>query len=182
MRAPLARLNARIAAGKNRLQDAENEIERISRRRLAELMKLSERERFEQLDDPDLTQPDRTKLRRSIAAGLRHGKLQILVFRGHFRLRRVLHWVRYRGLTTAAVAAIVVPIFLLSAIARSNTGQVFVLPNAVSLDWTLPSGAKEKTSLHVGDRLVIISRSGTPYLVRRWIQNQGYATSQFATD
>jgi hypothetical protein len=182
MRAPLARLNARIAGGKTRLQDAENEIKRISERRLAELMKRSERVRFEQLDDPDLTKPDRAKLRRSIAAGLRHGKLEILVFRGHFRWRRVLHWLRYRGLTTVVAAAIVVPIILLMVIARSNTGQVFVVPNAVTLDWKLPSGAKEKTSLHVGDRLVVISSSGTSHVVRRWIKNQGYATSQFASD
>jgi hypothetical protein len=182
MRAPLARLNARIAGGRTRLQDAEDEIKRISERRLAELMKRSQRERFEQLDDPNLTNSDRLKLRRTIAASLRHGKMEMLAFRGYFRWRRVLHWIRYGGLTTAVAAAIFIPICILMVIARSNTGQVLIVPNDVTLDWTLPSGAGEKASLHVGDRLVVISSSGRSHVVRRWIKNQGYATSQLDSD
>lgn len=179
VKAPQARLNEQIAGAKKRLDDAENDVRRVSERRLGELMKRSESERFEALDDPDLTTADRAKLRRSIAASLRHGKMELFVLKGGFRLRRVTQWLRYRGPATIAIAAIAAPVCFLTALAWRNTGDIFVLPNAVTMDWTLPSGAIEQTALKNGDRLVVIRRSGQWHLVRRWIPKKGYATSQF---
>lgn len=182
MRAPRARLNARFADSKERLEAAEDAIRRVSERRLAELMKLSERERFEQLDTPDLTPLDRAKLRRSIAVSLRHGKMELILLRGNFRWRRVSRWLRYRGATAIAAAAVAVPLCLLIATAWKNTGEVITVPNAVRLDWRLPSGAVEQTILNVGDRLVIVGQSGKSYVIRRWIKDQGYATSMIEID
>jgi hypothetical protein len=182
VKAPHVRLNEQLVGAKKRLDDAENEIRRVSERRLAELMKRSERERFEALDDPDLTTADRAKVRRSIAASLSHGKMELLALRGGFRWRQVTQWLRYRGPATIAVAAIAAPVCFLTVIAWRNTGEVITLPKAITLDWRLPSGAVEQTIVNAGDRLVIVGRSGTSYVLRRWIKDQGYATSRIETD
>lgn len=182
VKSPRARLNERLAGARKRLEHAENEVRRVSEQRLTELMNKSERERFEALDDPDLTKPDRAKLRRSIAASLRRGRMKLFVVRGGFWWRRVSRWLRYRGPATVAVAAVVIPLCFLTAVAWRNTGEVFLVPNTGTMDWTLPSGAVEQTTLKIGDRLVVIRRSGKSHLVRRWIPEKGYATSQFESD
>jgi len=186
MKAPLARLNARYEEGKKQLENAKEAVRRVSKNRLAELMKLPELERFRQLDDPDLTKPDRAKLRRSIAASLQHGKMKLLVLRGGFRWRRVARWLRYRRATAMAVVLAAAPLCFLAAIAWKNTGEVIVLPAPMALDWKLPSGAAERTILAAGDRLVIVSQSSSE-VARRWIKDeaikdQGYATSPVKID
>jgi hypothetical protein len=182
VKAPQVRLNEQLAGAKKRLDDAENEIRRVSKQCLTELLKKSERERFEALDDPDLTRPDRAKLRRSIAASLRRGRMKLFVARGGFWWRWVSRWLRYRGPATIAVAAVVIPLCFLTAVARRNTGEVILVPNAITMDWTLPSGAVEQMALKIGDRLVVIPRPGKSHVVRRWIPKQGYAISQFDSD
>jgi len=186
MKAPLARLNARYEEGKKQLENAKEAVGRVSKNRLAELMKLPELERFRQLDDPDLTKPDRAKLRRSIAASLQHGKMALWALRGGSRWRQVTQWVRYRGTTAMTVAAVATPLCFLGAIAWKNTAEVIVLPAPIALDWKLPSGAQERTNLAAGDRLVIVSQSGND-VARRWIKDQankdqGYATSRVNID
>jgi hypothetical protein len=182
VKTPQVRLNKQLAGAKKRLDDAENEIRRVSQRRLAALMRRSERERFEALDDPDLTTADRAKIRRSIAAGLCHGKTELLALRGGFRWRQLTQWLRYRGPATIAAAAIAAPMCFLTFIAWWNTGEVVVMPNILTLDWTLPSGAVEQKTHDLGDRLVVILRPGKSHVVRRWIPKQGYAISQFDSD
>jgi hypothetical protein len=182
VKAPHVRLNEQLAGAKKRLDDAENEIRGVSERRLAELMKRSDRERFDELDSPDLTNSDRAKLRRAIAARLCLGKMELFVSRGGFWWPRLTSWLRYRGATAVAVTAIAAPACFLTALAWRNTGEIFAVPNAVTMDWTLPSGGVEQTTLKIGDRLVVIPRSGKSHVVRRWIPKQGYATSQFDSD
>jgi hypothetical protein len=182
VKAPQVRLNKQLSDARKRLEDAENKIRRVSQRRLAELMKRSARERFEALDDPDLTTADRANVRRSIAASLCHGKIQLFTLRGGFRWRWVTQWLRYRGPATIAVAAIAAPVCFLTVIAWRNTGEVVVMPSLLTLDWRMPSGALEQTTLNLGDRLVVIPRPGKSHVVRRWIPKQGYAISQFDSD
>jgi hypothetical protein len=186
MKTPLARLNDRYADSKRQLGKAEEAVRRVSKQRLAELMRLAERERFEQLDDPDLTKLDRAKLRRSIGASLQHGKMELWALRGGFRWRRLMHWFRYRGTMAMTVAAVATPLCVLAAIAWKNSGEVIVLPSPIALDWKLPSGAAERTILAAGDRLVIVSQAGND-VARRWIKNQatkdqGYAISPVNID
>jgi hypothetical protein len=182
MKAPLARLNARYADGKKQLEKAKEAVRLVSKQRLAELMKLPERQRFEQLDDPDLTKPDRTKLQQSIAATLQHRKLDFFISSGGLRWRGMGRWVRYRGPTAIAVLVVLAPLFSLTAIAWRNTPEMVIVPNPLTLDWKLPSGSMERTTLRVGDRLALFRQSGTSALARRWIDKTGYATSPVDLD
>ena len=182
MKTPRARLNARYEDAKKRREQAEETVRRLSKQRLAELMKLPDRRRFEQLNNPDLTKPDRTKLQQSIAASLQHGKLDFFKSRGSLQWRGMSRWLRYRGTTAIVVVVVLVPLCALTAMAWRNTPEMVTVPNALTLDWKLPSGVLERTTLHVGDRLALFRQSGTSALARRWIEKTGYATSPVDLD
>jgi hypothetical protein len=80
MKELFAGMTTRYKTAEKRVADAETALQRASRLRLAQLMKLEPRQRLEQIDDAALTAADRAKLRRSIAVSLRHRKTDAVRF------------------------------------------------------------------------------------------------------
>lgn len=171
------RLAARYAAAEQSVRQVEDRIRRVSEKRLMDLMKLSERERFEHLDDDRLALPDRAKLRQSIAVSLRSPKPQAPVWRGQALMRRTGNYLRRRLSITIAATIIVMPLGVLACMAWRNTGEVTVLQSPITVDWRLPTGEKLRGSIAVGYPLVIVSRSIGSSFARHWISGQGYATA-----
>jgi hypothetical protein len=173
----LARLNLRYKGAERGVKDAESAVERASGVRLAALMKLQPQQRLEHIEDDNLTRADRSKLRKSLSASLRHRKRDRFKFGTRSLIRRIRNPRRYIA-ATVALAAVVLPLGFLIHTAEKNTDEIVVLPQAIDFSWTLPSGTKEQKIMPVGAHLAIALRPGKPAVARRWIEGQGYATAE----
>lgn len=173
----LARLNLRYKAAEKRAKEAETAVQRASGARLAEIMELQPQQRLEHIEDDALTSADRSKLRKSLSASLRHRKSDGLKFATRSLFRRSRNWPRYVP-TTIGLAAIILPLGFLTHTAWNNTDEIVVLPQAIDFNWTLPGGANERKVMPAGAHLAISPRSGKPAIARRWIEGQGYATAE----
>lgn len=176
MKTPRNRLDARIDRGQARLKKAEEDIRLLSEGRLAELLKLSAASRFEHLDDPDLTQSDRSTLRKSISSTLPPAKRRLSVAFGRLRPIRIGRWIRQRGVALIISSIIGLPLCGFAALAWSNTGELVDVRQEGILTWQTPSGIAELGGVRAGDSL-IISRSLWSTSARRWILGKGYATA-----
>lgn len=177
MSALLRKLSARYQSAESRVDAVEAEFRRASERRLAELMKLTPRQRLEQIDDPALTTADRLKLRRSIAGSLQHRNRYALLFSSRVVVTAVRGWVRYVP-RAIVVAAVIVPFVLVVNRARTNTDEVIILPQPIQVQWRLPSGGIEPGFIPVGAHLAVARQSDSPAIARHWIEREGYATAK----
>src|SRR5260370_265997 len=135
------RLSARYKTAEERAEAAETEVERVSARRLAELMKLPPLQRLQQIEDPILTTQDRLKLRRTMDAILRRGWRDALKFPTKSLFRRSRRWLRYMPALVLLIAT-VASLGTLAYRAWENTDQVVPLLEPIDLDWTLPNVTK----------------------------------------
>lgn len=170
-------LRQRYRKAEERVEAADIEIRRASARRLAELMKLSSKERLAQIDDQILTAEDRQKLRRSIAGSLRHRKWNAPLFISRAVFSKLRSWARFLP-STALVAAVIITLSAAVLEAQKNTYEVIVIPKSIEIDWLLPSGKIQKQVVPAGARLAVAWQSGALLIARRWIEGQGYATAK----
>lgn len=171
------RLSARYKTAEERVEAAETEVERASARRLAELMKLPPQQRLKQIEDPILTAQDRLKLRRTMDAILNRGWRDALKFPTKSPFRRSRRWLRYMPALVLLIAT-VAPLGMLAYRAWENTDQVVPLSEPIDLDWTLPSGTKQRKTMPAGGNLAIRPLTSTSAIARRWIEREGYATAE----
>jgi hypothetical protein len=169
------KVHAQYRAARARLRAADDDVSRASRDRLVELMKLSERERFAQVDDPTLTPQDCTLLRRSIAATLPRPRMRLFgrLHPGFFRRRLRLQFI----LAKIPVAATVVILGTWATMSWLNTGELVALNRSVNLEWSFPAGAVGTYSLTPADWVVVVHRPGLSAFYRRWYPGKGYATA-----
>lgn len=177
MKELFAGMTTRYKAAEKRVADAETALQRASRLRLAQLMKLEPRQRLEQIDDAALTAADRAKLRRSIAVSLRHRKSDAVRFGSRSLFRVARSWLRYVPAAAILVAIVSAPSAVIYK-ARKNTNEIVVLPQPLDFNWILPNGVMERKTMPAGTRLAIARRSNTSAVARRWIKQQGYATAE----
>jgi len=172
----MTNLDAQYRAAQTRLGAADDAIRRASRDRLAVLMRLSDRERFEHLEDADLAPQDRAELRRSVAVKLTRPRPPL------FRLIST-NWLRRRlrprplirvGLRTAAIA----PPCIWALMAWLHTGQLAAWDHPLSIVWTLPSGETVPRVLRPGAAVVLVHHRGLRSYIRYWLAGQGYATAE----
>ena len=169
-------LSARFDAAESRVKAAEAEVRRASKSRLADLLKLPVKQRFQQLEDPVLTPQDRLKLRRSIEASLPRGRSFRIPFARQGLLRRSKQWLRSTPRLAVTIVAGSVP-GLFVALAGKNTYQTTLLTEPLPLEWTLPNGSHELKAMLAGGNLAVRPVDSTSAVARRWIPGKGYATA-----
>jgi hypothetical protein len=169
-------LAAQYTTAKARLDEADGDVRRVSRNRLAELMKLPEQQRFAHLEDSALTPQDRSTLRRGLAAQLVAAKSEIQLF----RIPMIWLWGRLRYRLPAMLVTMVIasPLCVWGIMAWHNTAESHAFDQPLTLNWTLPSGEIQQTTVAAGHPIVIVHHWGMTSFVRHWIAGQGYATAR----
>lgn len=169
-----SKLDARYQDAQARSKKAEQEIRRLSRDRLAELMKLPVRQQFAHLEDAALTAEDRTTLRRSVTATLPARKVR---FRGR---QRAIAWFRLRARLSVVItiAMTVGPLGVWAAMTWLNTGQIYQFSGPLRVMWHYPSGEVRPGVIPAGVPVVLVQHMGIESYLRRWVSGQGYATAK----
>lgn len=164
-------LSARYADARARLQKAGKEVQRMSKARLTELMRLSRQKRAAYVDDPVLMKEDRASLLRSLTA-----KRTRMPARRAWRPSAFwpsFGWVRHLiALTTMTLG--IGPPALWGAMTWLNTATIFTIPSPIEVEWHSPSGEAYPQILPAGISLPIVVHSwGTSYF-RFWNADRGY--------
>lgn len=169
------KVHGQYRAARARLRAADDKVSRASRDRLVELMKLSERERFAQFEDPALTPQDRTWLRRSIAAALPKPRMRLFgcLLSGFLRRRLRLQFI----LAKTPAAAAVLMLGAWGMMSWLNTGKLIAFNRSVSLEFTYPSGEVGRNALTPDMSVVAVHRPGLGTFYRIWYPEKGYATA-----
>ena len=170
-------LSKKYKSAAKRVGDVERQLELVSKRRLAELLKQSKAHRLNAFDDVDLLPNEKNELRKSILIDGPGPKWQALGWRPAALLRRRMLSVSYllRGLY---VAALVVPVGYVFYAAWSNTGQLIVTSSPMTVDWRMPNGEILRRTVPAGESLVLLKHHDGSYVVRKWYAQEGYATAK----
>lgn len=170
-------LSKKYKSAAKRVGDVERQLETVSKRRLAELLKQSKAHRLNAFDDADLLPNEKNELRKSILIDDTRPKRQALAWRPAALLRRQMLSVSFflRGFY---IAALVVPAGYVFNAAWSNTGQLIVASSSMTVDWRMPDGEILRRTVPAGESLVLLKRHDGSYVVRKWYALKGYATAK----
>ncbi|MDA9392634.1 hypothetical protein WN73_19090 [Bradyrhizobium sp. CCBAU 45394] len=170
-------LNKKYRSAAKRVGDIERQLEVVSKRRLAELLKQSKAHRLNAFDDADLLPNEKNELRKSILSNGYGPKWQVFAWRPAALLRRGTQSVSdlLRGFY---VATIVVPVGYVLFAAWSNTGQLIVISSPMTVDWQMPNGEILRRTVPAGESLVLLKRYDGSFVVRKWYAQEGYATAK----
>jgi hypothetical protein len=181
---PAARdVTGAIAKARAEAQAAETRVRKLSSDRFSELMRLSERERFNNLEDPQLTPEDRNKLRAALHAALPSaGSANPSKRPSPFPILRRIRLFVHRQIATPGqfitVIGVVISIAAAGCEIWKNTGDAVTIKESVSVIWLLPTGDEAPGTLNRGESLITINRAVNVAVFRKWIAGVGYAKAQ----
>ena len=144
-----------------------------SKERLGELLRLLPRQRFDHLDDKALTPADRTALRRSVMATLRH-RPGAWLLGGWMRLRRRAGVSFKRALLHPALWLVLGLGGAWFAMAWSHTPRMAYSEVAQPVDLYGPQGFVTSYTFPPKTLIAIQQMTNDQALVRIWLPGQGY--------
>lgn len=180
-RAPERDVRARIDQARADAEAATEAVRARSQARLAELMAKRPVERLRELEDPDLIQADRVKLRESLASGLAPTKSRARrVFPSARLLRRLGPLLLRASVSPLGVAFVMIGLPWV-AIAWSNTPTLGTLTQKGVVALALPNGTQSYVSLSPGSAVRVLSRRGDEAVIGIWVPRAGYGTARIPT-
>lgn len=170
-------LQGQYVSAKARLDQADKDLRRTSSSRLAELMNLPERQRFDHLGDPALTPEDRLSLISSVAAKMPPPRSR--PFGG--TIPAILPSYRFGRRVVALMMAIVpiAPVFLWAAMSWKNTATTYTFRRATRVEGLKPSGDLFPVVVAAGKEVALVNHLSRRSYLRYWLAGQGYATAEF---
>jgi hypothetical protein len=165
------RLEANYANAKRSLATSVREVERLSKQRFEQLVKLPASERIDQLTDPMLTSTDSYKLARSLQPIVPSRP----IYRPPLSVRmsavgRRLRLGRLLSPTPLFLLSIAV---IYSGIVWHNTAHQVMISRPIDVTWRYPSGPVAQT-LETRFSQQLLSVDGDRATIRLWVPRQGY--------
>lgn len=171
-------LNKKYKSAARRVTDVERQLEVVSKRRLAELLKLSKAQRLNAIDDINLLPNERNELRKSLLIDDAPPKWHAVAWRAKALLRR-RQMPSFSSLLRACyVAALILPAGYFFYAAWRNTGQLIVASSPMIVSWQMPNGEILRRTVPAGESLVLLKRPDGSHVLRKWHAKEGYAIAR----